>query len=411
MPFKDDFLSLIKDSDFRDLERKMGTQEISLWRIINKLKRDENSYSDFMAYFLDPNENHGIEERFLKKFLFSVVKSENELVGELKTALHPIDIEMSSFNEVSIYREYNFRDYGRIDILIEDKGNNILVLLENKLYSKEGKNQTNRYWEAVNKKFDPTKYPDQNRLLIFLSPDGLNAENEKFINISYQVLIDTVNELLEENNMPAETQRILTNYMKNLKEITVDNEKIKLAEQIYAKHAELIDFIYNVGNDQLETPDSNWNGEDYYYNIGENYHRNWDDYIKYSFIAAGGGRKYSEPLKRLRPGNRVFAYYKSKGYLGIAVVKDEAVPARDFIAELEIANVSIDAFREPGIAHDLDDLDKCEWIVKVDWSKYLIDREQAIFFTGIFANQNIVCKLKNKHIKTIQTVEKRLGMK
>jgi len=226
MPFKDDFLSLIKDSDFRDLDRKMGTQEISLWRIIKKLKRDENSYSDFMAYFMDPNENHGIEERFLKKFLFSVVKSENELVGELKTALHPIDIEMSSFNEVSIYREYNFRDYGRIDILIEDKGNNILVLLENKLYSKEGKNQTNRYWEAVNKKFDPTKYPDQNRLLIFLSPDGLNAENEKFINISYQVLIDTVNELLEENNMPAETQRILTNYMKNLKEITVDNERL-----------------------------------------------------------------------------------------------------------------------------------------------------------------------------------------
>ena len=410
MAYKDDFLNLIKDNDFHDLEKKMGKQEISLWHIINKLKRDENSYSDFLAYFMNPDENHGIEERFLKKFLFTVVKSENELVGNIKTALHPIDIEMSSFKEVNVYREYNFSEYGRIDILIEDMDNNFLILLENKLYSKEGKNQTNRYWEAANKKFDPTKYSDKNRILLFLSPDGLNAENENFINISYQVLVDTVKELLEENNMPSETHRILTNYMKNLKEITVDSEKIKLAEQIYAKHADIIDFVYNVGNDKLESPDSNWNGEDYYYNIGENYHRNWNDYIKHSFIAAGGGKKYSEPLKRLRPGNRIFAYYKSKGYLGIAVVKDEAVPVKDFIAELEKANISIESFREPGIAHDMEDLDKCEWIVKVEWRKYLVDREQAVFFTGIFANQNIVCKLNNKHQKTIQTVEKELGV-
>jgi len=408
MHFKDNFLNLIKDGDFSNLEKRMGTQEISLWRIINRLKRDENSYSDFLAYFLNPSENHGIEDRFLKKLIFSVVKNENELVGNSKTALHPIDIEMSNFYDVNVYREYNFNEYGRIDILIEDQGNEFLILIENKLYSKEGKNQTNRYWEAINQKFDASKYPDKNRLLIFLSPDGLNAENENFINISYQVLIDTVNELIKENNMPIETKRILANYMKNLKEITMDNEKIKLAEQIYAKYAELIDFIYRVGNDQFETPDSDWNGEDYYYNIGENFHRNWDDYIKYSFIAAGGGRKYIEPLKRLRPGNRVFAYYKSKGYLGIAIIKDEAIPAKDFIAELEKEKISILAFKEPGINHDLDDLEKCEWIVKVQWTKYIANRDDAIFFTGIFANQNIVCKLKNKHLKTIQTVEKKL---
>lgn len=179
----------------------------------------------------------------------------------------------------------------------------------------EGTNQTNRYWEEINQKIDAFKYPNKNRLLIFLSPDGLTAENDNFIGISYQVLIDTANELIEEKNMPIETKRILTNYMKNLKKITVDNEKIKLAEQIYAKYAQLIDFIYKIGNDQLETPDLDWNGEDYYCNIGENYHRNWNDYIKYSFIAAGGGRKYSEPLKRLQPGNRVFEPVQYSNYI------------------------------------------------------------------------------------------------
>ncbi|KKL18302.1 hypothetical protein LCGC14_2476900, partial [marine sediment metagenome] len=52
--------------------------------------------------------------------------------------------------------------------------------------------------------------------------------------------------------------------------------------------------------------------------------------------------------------------------------------------------------------HDLDDLEKCEWIVKVQWTKYIANRDDTNFFTGVFANQNIVCKLKNKHIKTVQ---------
>lgn len=105
MRFKDDFLDLIKDSDFSNLEQRIVSQGISLWLIINKLKRDENSYSDFLAYILNPNENHGIKDRFLKQFIFSVVKSENELAGDAKTVLHQVDIEMSNFYDVNVYRE------------------------------------------------------------------------------------------------------------------------------------------------------------------------------------------------------------------------------------------------------------------------------------------------------------------
>jgi hypothetical protein len=43
----------------------------------------------------------------------------------------------------------------------------------------------------------------------------------------------------------------------------------------------------------------------------------------------------------------------------------------------------------------LDELPAGEWAVGVDWKK-TFDRNDARYFKGIFANQNIVCKLRHK---------------
>ena len=407
---KDEYLELIKDPDFENLKRIMKPYEVSLWSIINKLQRDENSYSDFLAYFLNPRESHGLDDRFLKKFLYNIISNENEMVGESKIELHPIDIELFDFNKTNVYREYNLDEYGRIDILLEDTENGYLIFLENKLYSKEGKNQTNRYYKAQKEKFDITLYPESKRILIFLSPDGLTAENEQFINISYQTLIDVITDLLKEIEISNVIERILIDYVSNLKEIILDSDKIKLAEQLYSRYADIIDFIYSVGNENYEKTDENWNGEDFYYNIGENNHRNWDDYLKHSFFAAGGGKKYSDPLKRLKIGNRIFAYFKGKGYLGVGTVIEEAIPINDFISELEKQKIKIQDFTEPGISYNSDDLEYCNWIVKVKWKKFKKNRNDAIFFKGIFANQNVVCRLTNKHSKTIEKVKEEFGI-
>ena len=39
-----------------------------------------------------------------------------------------------------------------------------------------------------------------------------------------------------------------------------------------------------------------WNGQDFYVTVGEGPYRNWDDEIKYGYISAGGGRKYSSSV-------------------------------------------------------------------------------------------------------------------
>ena len=54
-----------------------------------------------------------------------------------------------------------------------------------------------------------------------------------------------------------------------------------------------------------------WSGL-WYVNVGEGPHRSWEDMRRYKFIGAGGGEKYSGPLSRLQPGNRIVAYQKRR---------------------------------------------------------------------------------------------------
>jgi hypothetical protein len=46
------------------------------------------------------------------------------------------------------------------------------------------------------------------------------------------------------------------------------------------------------------------------------------------------------------------------------------------------------------MAHSRGDPDKCEWVVGVKWHK-TFPREDPKTFTGIFANQHIVCRLRD----------------
>jgi len=134
-----------------------------------------------------------------------------------------------------------------------------------------------------------------------------------------------------------------------------------------------------------------WSGL-WYYNVGQDNERNWEDMRKYSFIAAGGSRYYSDFLKKLSPGDQFFAYQKQAGYVGYGIVTGQPLPSRDFVVnETPILKFPLEA---QGLGHDADDLDKCEYLVAVEWKK-TFPLTEAKTFAGVFANQNIVCKLRD----------------
>ena len=159
----------------------------------------------------------------------------------------------------------------------------------------------------------------------------------------------------------------------------------------------------------LELPGFDYSNGFYYVNVGDKKdNHSWDDCRKYSFLAAGGDKKYSDPLRKLVPGDVVVAYLRKYHYVGIGIVKNRAV--------------KIDDFRYDGKSlHDLPlkctmifenhENEKTEYCLKVEWIKTVSGvNGKWIKNGGLFSSEHIVASLYNQP-KTIEFLEKEFDIK
>ena len=146
------------------------------------------------------------------------------------------------------------------------------------------------------------------------------------------------------------------------------------------------------GGGKKQTP---WNGIDFFVAVGENHHRNWDDMRTYGFVSAGHGDKYRKAMSNLFEGARVWAAIPGTGYVGVGEVTAPAVGVREFEVEHEGQRVPIlDApLAADHMDEDSDDPEQCEYLARVRWLDTR-PRERAVWEKGMFANQNVVAKMR-----------------
>ena len=153
-----------------------------------------------------------------------------------------------------------------------------------------------------------------------------------------------------------------------------------------------------------------WNGHDWYVSFGEFPEgRQWADAVKYGFVSAGGGEWYSNTLKDLPVGARVFAYIPKAGYVGVGTVLAEA-------QRFDVATVQIDGTERrladlPMVGnyrHDGDGADEyAEWAVPVEWT-HAVPREKCFRKKGVFSSTHSACKLRQSF--TIEQVTAAFGI-
>jgi hypothetical protein len=142
----------------------------------------------------------------------------------------------------------------------------------------------------------------------------------------------------------------------------------------------------------------------YYFNVGEGPNRNWDDCLKYGFLAAGGGRQWRDQIVDIAPGDVLVAYLKRHGYVGIGRVKRGARPYSEFrIGRKFLHDLGL---KEPGMSTRAADPENCEYLIEVEWIK-AFPREKARWksHTGLFTTQLVRASLDNQP-KTIEFIER-----
>ena len=98
---------------------------------------------------------------------------------------------------------------------------------------------------------------------------------------------------------------------------------------------------------------------------------------------------------------------KGQGYAGFGTVTQPAMMVRDFIPDGQDKNLLDLPLKQPNMSRNKDDPALSEWVVCVNWKK-TFPRQEAKTFTGIFANQNIVCLLRD--IPTVDFLRKEFSI-
>lgn len=138
---------------------------------------------------------------------------------------------------------------------------------------------------------------------------------------------------------------------------------------------------------------SEWSGY-WFVNVGDGPYRTWEDNMNFGFIGAGQGQRYSAALQHLAVGNHIYAYMRGLGYVGFGEVTKPACRILDFLAP--DGTPLLDAgLQAPNANTNSENAELSEWVVGVRWIK-TFQRNQARTFPGVFANQNVVCKLRNE---------------
>lgn len=146
----------------------------------------EIKHSNFLAWLFNPKGEHGLGIKFLNCFLAKVYHGKFLMREENTT----------------VTREEN-----DIDILIVDKYNKKVCVIENKVYAKEGKGQLEKYWVYVNE-----KYTGYDKRFIYMSLNGEEPSFPEYRNITYKEVEQTIEECLSEDISLEKTKILLTDY-------------------------------------------------------------------------------------------------------------------------------------------------------------------------------------------------------
>ncbi|WP_193187392.1 PDDEXK family nuclease [Nisaea sediminum] len=289
-----------------------------------------------------------------------------------------------------IGREVTIENGGRIDILaIDREGDLSIIELKRDRTPREVIAQVLDYASWVAGLTTKDVHEIANRKL---NGSLTDAFKERFETSLPETLNGNHNMVIVASEFDASSERIVK-YLANVHGVAINTAFFTIFEE---NGQQLLATDWLMDQQQVvERSESKkkapWTGY-YYVNAGDDTNvRWWEDMRQFGFIAAGYGRFYSQRLEQLSAGDPVYVYQKGQGYVGFGIVRSPSVMAKDFVLS-DGRSLSEVHLRQPNILHDPDDPEIADYVVGVEWKK-TVPIADAKTFSGVFANQNVVCKL------------------
>ncbi len=235
---------LVADKDFLLLDSHLT--KFTPFDVL-KLKNHEIRHSNMLAWLLNPEESHGLGFSFLEQFVLALAESQDSVTSFL-TKLH----SSTAKPYVTVRREAESKEKRRVDLLVKctlaaennmNKGNSFVILIENKIYSRQRKDQLKDYLEHAKK-----QNPNSTIIPVYLTLDEEDEPSEPdYCHLTHKQILEIVRKLVKkERSCKAERAALsfLEYYLAALEELTgMDTENQELARGIYRKYKKVIEYI------------------------------------------------------------------------------------------------------------------------------------------------------------------------
>lgn len=205
------------------------TGKFNLFDVL-KVSRNEIRHSNVLGWLLDPNENHGMGDAFLKGVLQRMAENDSDGRYDVFKVLRS---DMYSF---SVYREWK-----NIDILLVSSEEKLVIAIENKVGSHEHSNQLNRYREILENDYDGYK-----RLYVYLTPDGEEPSDvSNWDVLTYTDVVEVIENIYNRMELQPDISLMIRNYIEIIRrDIVEEQQLIDICNKIYNKHRKALDLIY-----------------------------------------------------------------------------------------------------------------------------------------------------------------------
>lgn len=210
--------------------KRKQNNEPNFWEIIEYGRESyEVRQSKMLRWLLDPNENHGLGNSFLKKFINLTNRARvgvpESVISADKFAIDTVcsvEEKVVVSNLVDDAKRNLPLIQGRVDIQIFSEESRQFILIENKFNStvhdtgESGVSQLQVYKKYAEEKFNFNSEGGYSGILVYLARRNDNTEEDGWVNLSHEELISVYGELIKEAEGNVSVQKIIHDFMDDI---------------------------------------------------------------------------------------------------------------------------------------------------------------------------------------------------
>ena len=247
--YQQQILSLIEDTqEFTYLHNHFN--RFNPFKVL-QVDNYEIRHSNVLAWLMDSKQNHDLGSFFIKKLIAKVFVNPVNFEDEDKISNYDVlQLSRHAYDDLVAYKELATSKGKRIDLLAVSHLHRVVVLIENKYWSKESVGQLEDYIEFVRQEYEGYKI-----IPVFLTLQDEEPTHADYLMLGYSDVLDILKNMTIANKdyMNPNVHSFIAYYIDILEDQLIQNDELnEKGMSLYKNHKEAVELLSAAGKGKVD---------------------------------------------------------------------------------------------------------------------------------------------------------------